>query len=222
MRTPSTAPSSAPLRRRELCLLSLPFLALLALLAGRVHHGSWPLTVDQLGTRLADIRWPHRLARPGLPRLSAPPLVYLVAYALPLTALAAVLAMAAVAWRRGDRWAALLAVVGPIVVLTLTEAVAKPLVDRRRGGVLAFPSGHAAGAAAVAAVLIVLLNRWNGRGRLLRWIPVAAALPAGMGISIVRLGWHYPTDVVGGVALGLSVILVLAAALPRPPPTPAA
>jgi undecaprenyl-diphosphatase len=66
-----------------------------------------------------------------------------------------------------------------------------------------FPSGHAAGSACVAAFLIVRI--W--RSRLSRPIRFAssvalAVVAAGIAVSRVYLGVHYPLDVGAGAALG--------------------
>src|SRR5205085_9945502 len=104
---------------------------------------------------------------------------------------------------------------GPVTALLLTEAVAKPLVDRRHGLSLAYPSGHATGAAAVAALALVLSHRWRGWRGLAVASPVALALPAVMAVALVRLDWHYPTDVVGGLAVGAATVLALAAVVSK-------
>ncbi len=68
-----------------------------------------------------------------------------------------------------------------------------------------FPSGHAAGAfacAAFAAVLVVERSEWGPR----RWAAVAALLlfAAGIALSRVALGVHFPGDIAAGAALGAS------------------
>ncbi|MEO6395388.1 MAG: phosphatase PAP2 family protein [Devosia sp.] len=57
-----------------------------------------------------------------------------------------------------------------------------------------FPSGHATTAFALATVLSMLSLRW-------RWPAFGAA--ALVGLSRVVLGMHYPSDVLGGAALGI-------------------
>jgi undecaprenyl-diphosphatase len=69
-----------------------------------------------------------------------------------------------------------------------------------------FPSGHAAGSFCFAAYCIVLVARsgWSTRAR----IAVSAmlgALAAGIAISRVYLGVHYPFDVGAGALLGSAV-----------------
>lgn len=101
------------------------------------------------------------------------------------------------------------------VALAMTGAFAlvrilKPIVGRTRPRIdpvydaadPAFPSGHATWAAVLFATLAILLTR--GRGRVATvWIWAGAALGAALvGLSRVYLGVHWPTDVLGGLALG--------------------
>jgi membrane-associated phospholipid phosphatase len=69
-----------------------------------------------------------------------------------------------------------------------------------------FPSGHTTSAFAAGVALALMRPAW--RGRLLG----AACL---IGASRVLVGAHYPSDVVGGAALGTAVALVLARAFAR-------
>jgi undecaprenyl-diphosphatase len=70
-----------------------------------------------------------------------------------------------------------------------------------------FPSGHSAGAVIVYLTLALVIA---GRGRW-KWPAVTAALlvAAGVGVSRVMLGVHWPTDVVGGWAFGLLWVLLV-------------
>jgi membrane-associated phospholipid phosphatase len=73
----------------------------------------------------------------------------------------------------------------------------------------AFPSGHSTAAMTLAACAVLVAPRAVR--------PIAAALGAllalGVGYSVVTLGWHYPSDVIGGFLLATIWTLVVAAAL---------
>jgi membrane-associated phospholipid phosphatase len=53
-------------------------------------------------------------------------------------------------------------------------------------------------------------------GRVAAAVSVAVfVIPLVVGLALVRLGWHYPTDVVGGVAVGVGVACGTYVALTR-------
>ncbi len=66
-----------------------------------------------------------------------------------------------------------------------------------------FPSGHATSASAIYLTLAALIASKTGAPRVRAYIfAVAAAMALLVGMSRVYLGVHYPTDVIGGLALG--------------------
>jgi YegS/Rv2252/BmrU family lipid kinase len=72
-----------------------------------------------------------------------------------------------------------------------------------------FPSGHASSSTALAGILIVLalmLIRKSDQRRLVYGFAVVLAVVVSS--DRVLLGRHYPTDVLGGVALGMTMLLL--------------
>lgn len=73
----------------------------------------------------------------------------------------------------------------------------------------AFPSGHATAAMSIALAALVVAPR--------AWRPLTAAAGAlfalGVGFAIVALGWHYPSDIVGGYLVAAAWCLVVLAGL---------
>jgi len=73
----------------------------------------------------------------------------------------------------------------------------------------AFPSGHATASMALAIALVVVVPPKLRPAAAI----VGAALAIGVSFSIVALGWHFPSDVVGGYLLATGWALVLLAGL---------
>jgi undecaprenyl-diphosphatase len=132
-----------------------------------------------------------------------------------VTALTALLVVG-LAWLRWPRAAVLAALSAP-VASALTELVLKPLVDRTRGGSLAYPSGHTTGIFAVATVVVVLVSavpagRLRTRTRV--WVGgVALAVAVAVASASVVVGDHYATDTVGGACVAVATVLGLGVAV---------
>jgi len=190
--------------------------------ATRLHHLSGPVHLDRLSpAAVVPGRLAGLLARLRLGRLAT--LVdwrAVVSLASPAVGVVAALALASVAWARRDRLGAVLCL-APVLAVVITELVAKPLVDRRLGPGLAFPSGHATTAAAVVALVVLLAHRHRGWMGVARVAGPAVAFLAVVAAALVRLGYHYPTDVVGGIAVGIATVLAVNALVPEARPHPA-
>ncbi|TPW73631.1 phosphatase PAP2 family protein [Schumannella sp. 10F1B-5-1] len=93
------------------------------------------------------------------------------------------------------------------VANVLGQALKHLLLDRPNLAVDAsnsFPSGHAV---AVASVLFALLLVSPALVRLVL-APVSAVLLGAVSIQLVHLGWHRPSDVLGGVLLAASLTAI--------------
>ena len=126
-----------------------------------------------------------------------------------------------------------------MILVTAVEWIAAPagkqVLERERPGVgspitdvegWAYPSGHAAAAGYFAAVAILTTMALLPRGWLRRtlcgvWIVLSVAI----GLERIFLVAHYPTDVIGGWALGVLIVMIgwallLRLAPPEPGPVP--
>ncbi|WP_447036047.1 phosphatase PAP2 family protein [Streptomyces sp. DSM 118878] len=123
----------------------------------------------------------------------------------------------AVIWlvARGTRWLALWLASACLLASAVQQGL-KAALDRPRpvwpdpvdsAHYAAFPSGHAMTAAVVCGLLLWLL-RLHGAGPALWRTALALAVlsVAGVGLTRVWLGVHWPTDVIGGWLLGALVV----------------
>ena len=106
---------------------------------------------------------------------------------------------------RRDRWRALACLLGPPAAAVLDQFVIKPLVGRLFQGELSFASGSVTVIAALGTAWVLAVPR---RFR------VAAAVVGSLGVAImivavIALRWHYPTDALAGIVLGVGVVLVV-------------
>ncbi|MFF5448274.1 phosphatase PAP2 family protein [Streptomyces sp. NPDC012888] len=107
-------------------------------------------------------------------------------------------------------WAPLAAAIALLLNVPLREFVARPRPFRQHGGLevlasgrhdFSFVSDHAALAMALGVGLFMANRKLGFAG---------IGLALAVGLCKVYTGEHYPTDVVGGLALGTAVVLLLA------------
>jgi undecaprenyl-diphosphatase len=172
----------------------------LATLAGIVFvHRPGPNRLDALGDRLlpADLSSHWASAFTGLGSMTA--------------LVAGVIVVLLVGLRR-DWVRAIACAAAPVLAVLIVEVIAKPLVDRHIGGGLSYPSGTVASVAALVTAVILVMPA------ILR-LPVAvlgAVAIVGTGAAVVVLRWHYPTDALGGIGVGMGSVLLIDALVHTP------
>lgn len=116
------------------------------------------------------------------------------------------------------RFGRALAIAGILLGANLTTQLLKPLLANPRTGVLgshpnvalaSWPSGHATAAMSLALCAVLAASP--------RWRPRIAALGAAFAVvvsySFLELGWHYPSDVLGGFLVAVTWTLIGVAAI---------
>lgn len=112
---------------------------------------------------------------------------------------------------------AVLCVLGPGLTGLATTGL-QVLFGRTLNGALAYPSGHTAGATAlalVAALLWAALSRPASGPTVLGLLTLVIGVGIAMAVALVAQGLHYPTDTVGGICTGLAVVLLVAVLVDR-------
>jgi YegS/Rv2252/BmrU family lipid kinase len=143
-----------------------------------------------------------------------------------IAAVVATLVVAALLWSQAHPRAAAYAV-GVMAATIPSVHLLKQLFDRDRpgwqspiGGLdnAAYPSGHAAYAAALAGVLVVIVTMLVRRAGMRRlFVGLLLVVPLLIGANRLLLGRHFVTDVAGGLLLGaFFVLLALAIYSPLP------
>lgn len=176
-----------------------------------VWHVRGPISIDDTVRYLAP-SWGYRWT--FFARLTWPGSVEFVAFSVVVLTLLEL-------WRR-DWFAAALCLTGPALAAFLVEYVAKPTIDRRIGNALSFPSGHTTLVSALATLLVLLAYRLGGPRVAAAAVVPVAVLVTSVAVGVVQMDWHYLTDAVGGMALGVGAVLAVAVTLsalwPRHPP----
>jgi len=132
--------------------------------------------------------------------------------------LAIVLVVACLLARRVN--GAILALVGVLVAIGLTEYVLKPLVHETINGSLTYPSGHTVSVFTLTAVIgVLMLNPPLQRAR--PWMRVLlmaglAGISCAVAVATIALNYHYFTDTIAGAALAMGVVLAATFPLDRP------
>jgi membrane-associated phospholipid phosphatase len=108
---------------------------------------------------------------------------------------------------------AVLAVIGVLIALGLTEDILKPLVHRTItvNHYLTYPSGHTTALFALSTALaVVLLSPRSGRPHpavRIGAVAVAVVVSCLVGMAMIGLDFHYFTDAIAGGAVGIGVVL---------------
>ncbi|HEY3187938.1 MAG TPA: bifunctional DedA family/phosphatase PAP2 family protein, partial [Solirubrobacteraceae bacterium] len=172
------------------------------LMTARVAHHAGVGTFDADGLRLAD-----RLYSPAVAHVLR---VVTHIGSFPVVCTLVVSTALFLVWRRELARAAVL--VGGTTVIFVVVHVVKATFDRPRParphddvGLSAFPSGHAAYSVAWVAVAVVLTRALPGIASRFAFVTVSVVIAVFVGLSRVYLRVHYPSDVLGGWALGAGV-----------------
>jgi undecaprenyl-diphosphatase len=208
----SLRPPLVPARRRPMAVVAiLAAVAVVAALAATVWHAT---------TTPFDL-WAFRVLHHHVGDRAGAALLDLSSPAIPVALLAAAVV---VGLRQRRRDIAALAVLGPSICVVSTEWVLKPLVGRVLVGnpagrasvshALAFPSGHETGVASTALVLLIAASLLTfDRRRRAAIVTLLALWTVLAGIGLVRMHWHYATDVLAAVGVCVAGVLGCAVVL---------
>jgi len=175
-------------------VLGAVLLGLSALAGYAFVHRPWPNRLDVWGYQTlpsdSASRWAHDLVTLGS-----------------LTALVVGVAIVFAIGVLRDWVRAIACASAPLVAVLIVQDLAKPLVGRHIGvtGGSSYPSGTVAAVAALAVAFTLVMPR------LLRpaMAVLGAAVTVGVSAAVIVLRWHYPTDALGGIGVGMGSVLVV-------------
>ncbi|MFI7667101.1 phosphatase PAP2 family protein [Nocardia sp. NPDC049526] len=115
--------------------------------------------------------------------------------------------LAAASWfgYRGQWRRAVAMVVIPEFVVGINSWVLKPLWDRPLHDYLAYPSGHTVHLVAIATAFVVLTDSRRAR---VGTIVIATAALVCAAVGMIGLAYHLPTDILGGAAVAIALVVV--------------
>ena len=172
---------------------------------------AFAIALRNAGNWLDGFAWEHEVLH-AVNAFRMPLLVDWLLLVLPwfgtnITLLPIVLAASILLWRRGRTMLALHLMVMQVGAFSMNPLL-KDFFDRPRPGLwemrgqyawASYPSGHAIASVASLFTIAILLRRELGWG----WpFPAAIALLILTAYSRLYLGVHWPTDVIGGLAMG--------------------
>jgi membrane-associated phospholipid phosphatase len=104
--------------------------------------------------------------------------------------------------------------VAPVIAVLIVQHLAKPLVDRHIGiaGASSYPSGTVAAVAALATALTLVMPRVTRPFVAL----VGVATTVMVSAAVIVLRWHFPTDALGGIGVGVGAVLIVDAVFHAP------
>ena len=189
--------------------LAIAWLALMAITALLAVYGA---TVEHASWEVEATRW-LQTESPSALRAVAEFMTFIGRS--PVSTLIPTIALLALWFSGRRRLSAFLALAALARVMSV---VVKELVDRPRPsdslvnvvhqlGDPSFPSGHVLGATLFYGFLIYCAESCIPQRRLRRFVQAALVLVIGlMGYARVQLGAHWPTDALGGYAIGLLIL----------------
>jgi membrane-associated phospholipid phosphatase len=136
-----------------------------------------------------------------------------VAFGEPVVFVSSLVALGAVAAVHRRARAAVAAAVAPVIAVLLTDHVGKPITQRLHEAASSYPSGHSTAAAALALTAWLMVRHVTGAAPDRALTALLVAIPVATGVGVVLLHWHYPTDAIGGWAVGAGTVLTCWAAL---------